>query len=85
MTFELRYSRGRPLPYEPPSTATDNATLEAYEGDGQVRDGNTAVDMTLLMEKFVGNAPQKLERYPAPNPRPNPNMRSNLTIPRKMC
>ena len=50
-----------------------------------MRDGNTAVDMTLLMEKFVGNAPQKLQGYPAPNPQPNPNMRSNLTIPRKMC
>ena len=84
LIFELRDSRGRLLPYEPPST-TATTTLEAYSGDDQVRDGNTAVDMTLLMEKFVGNAPQKLQGYPAPNPQPNPNMRSNLTIPRKMC
>ena len=84
LTFELRDSRGRLLPYESPSK-TATTTLEAYSGDDQVRDGNTAVDMTLLMEKFVGNAPQKLQGYPAPNPQPNPNMRSNLTIPRKMC
>ena len=84
LIFELRDSRGRLLPYEPPSK-TATTTLEAYSGDDQVRDGNTAVDMTLLMEKFVGNAPQKLQGYPAPNPQPNPNMRSNLTIPRKMC
>ena len=84
LTFDLKDSRGRPLPYESPST-TATTTLEAYSGDDQVRDGNTAVDMTLLMEKFVGNAPQKLQGYPAPNPQPNPNMRSNLTIPRKMC
>jgi len=84
LTFELRDCRGRPLPYEQPSTIA-TTTLEAYVGDEQVKDGNTAVDMTLLMEKFVGNAPQKLQGYPAPNPQPNPNMRSNLTIPRKMC
>ena len=84
LIFELRDSRGRPLPYESPSKIA-TTTLEAYSGDDQVRDGNTAVDMTLLMEKFVGNSPQKLQGYPAPNPQPNPNMRSNLTIPRKMC
>ena len=84
LIFELRDSRGRPLPYESPSIIA-TTTLEAYSGDDQVRDGNTAVDMTLLMEKFVGNSPQKLQGYPAPNPQPNPNMRSNLTIPRKMC
>ena len=87
LIFELRDSRGRELPYESPSIIA-TTTLEAYSGDsgdGQVRDGNTAVDMTLLMEKFVGNSPQKLQGYPAPNPQPNPNMRSNLTIPRKMC
>ena len=37
LAFELRDSRGRPLPYEPPST-TATTTLEAYSGDDQVRD-----------------------------------------------
>jgi len=60
LIFELRGSRGRPLPYEPPSRDT-KATLEAHSGDDQVRDGNTAVGMTLLLEKFVGTAPQKLQ------------------------
>ena len=69
LIFELRGSRGRPLPYEPPSRDT-KATLEAHSGDDQVRDGNTAVGMTLLLEKFVGTAPQKLQVTRIPSTQP---------------
>ena len=55
------------------------------EIDTALKNGNSVVDMVLLVEKYVGNSPQKLQGFAPPESNPNPNLRSNLTIPRKMC
>ncbi len=84
--FDLRDSRGRLIPY--PNPALPPVTVDEYDAGnpkGQIKNGNSVVDMVLLVEKFIGQAPQKLQGFAPPESNPNPNLRSNLTIPRKMC
>ena len=86
--FDLRDSRGRLIPYPNPALApvtVDDSKYDAGNPKGQIKNGNSVVDMVLLVEKYVGNSPQKLQGFAPPESIPNPNLRSNLTIPRKMC
>lgn len=86
--FDLRDNRGRLIPYPDEKIAPSgiaDSDYDATNSKGQIKNGNSIVDMVLLVEKFIGQAPQKLQGFPPPESNPNPNLRSNLTIPRKIC
>jgi len=86
--FELRDHRGRPLPYNNPSTLpveVASADLQTYTGASQVTNGNSIVSLVILAEKFIGTAPNSLQGFPDPIGINNPKFRSNITFPNKLC
>jgi len=86
--FELRDHRGRPLPYNNPSTlpiGVASADLQPYTGASQVTNGNSIVSLVILAEKFIGSAPNSLQGFPDPIGINNPKFGSNLTFPNKLC
>ena len=86
--FELRDHRGRPLPYNNPSTLpveVASADLQPYTGSSQVTNGNSIVSLVILAEKFIGTAPNSLQGFPDPVGINNPKFGSNITFPNKLC
>ena len=86
--FELRDHRGRPLPYNNPSTLpveVASADLQTYTGASQVTNGNSIVSLVILAEKFIGTAPNSLQGFPDPIGINNPKFGSNITFPNKLC
>tara|TARA_R110000851_G_scaffold150975_1_gene292039 strand:- start:882 stop:2177 length:1296 start_codon:yes stop_codon:yes gene_type:complete len=87
--IELRDHRGRPLSYPNvgnlPIGLSSNDYV-AHTGDAQTKDGNTACDLTLLMEKFSNsNGVDSLRGLPEAPQIPNNNFQSNFSIPTRFC
>ena len=87
--IELRDHRGRPLSYPDVLTrpiGVASTDYVAHTGDDQTKDGNSACDLTLLMEKFSNsNGVDSLRGLPEQPQIPNNNFQSNFSIATKNC